>query len=337
MGAVLVGARCLLAVVFLVAAAGKARDRAGARAALTAFDVPPRLAGPGAILLPVVETVAAIALVPAPTAVAGAVLGVVLLGLFSVAIGRQLAAGRAPECQCFGQLQSEPIGPASLVRNVVLIALAVLVVAGGGGPSLTVALSGLNAAQVGLVVVSVLLAASLVLAWWLGGERRRLGAQLDAVAQAHVTPGLEPGERAPEFALAALTPGPTSLGELLGAGLPVALVFVSDQCGPCLALMPSLRDWQQTLGERLTLATLFGGDLEAARHLAREHGLPAAMSQGEDEVFREYRLRATPTAVLIDAAGAIAAPPAEGGPAIEALIRSAVGRSGRPKLLVHHA
>jgi len=294
MSAVLVGARCVVAVVFLLAAAGKTRDQAGAREALIAFDVPPRLARGGAVLLPIVELLAAVALVPASTAVAGSALAVILLGIFTVAIGRQLAAGRAPECHCFGQLRFAPIGPSSLVRNVVLMTLAAVVIAGGGGPSITAALSGLDAAQVGLVAVSVVLAASGVLAWWLWGERRRLGAQLDEAAQAHVTPGLGPGARAPEFVLAPLTTGPSTLGGLLGMGLPVALVFVSDQCEPCVGLMPSLRGWQQTLSERLTLATVFNGNYDAAQRLAEEHELPAAMCQGQDEVFREYRLRVTP-------------------------------------------
>jgi thiol-disulfide isomerase/thioredoxin/uncharacterized membrane protein YphA (DoxX/SURF4 family) len=337
MGALLLGARCLLAVVFAVAAVGKVRDRDGARDALTAFGVPARMTATGAVLLPVAELLAAIGLLLAPTAVAGAVLGLLLLCLFTGAIARQLAAGRAPECHCFGQLQSEPIGPSSLARNVVLMALAVVVIAGGGGPSLTAALSGLDATQVGLVAVSVALAACAVLAWWLWGQRGRLIGQLRAAELAGQTPGLDPGAPAPAFSIAPLDGGAGTLGELLGPGLPVALVFVSDQCGPCLALLPSLAGWQQTLGERLTLATVFGGDREAARRLAGEHALPSAMSQEVDEVFGEYRLRATPTAVLIDADGRIAARPAEGGPAIEALIRSAVASAGPAPLLVHQA
>jgi len=316
-----------------MSARGRVRGRRGRQGTRSGGDA----SGVGAILLPIAETIAAIALVPATTAVLGAALAVILLGLFTVAIARQLAAGHAPECHCFGQLQSEPIGPSSLARNVVLTALAVTVIVRGGGPSITAALSGLDATQIGLVIVSVALAAFGVLAWWLWSERRRLGQLLHATIQAQMTPGLEPGARAPEFALAPLADGPSTLGELLGPGLPVALVFVSDQCGPCVALMPSLRSWQQALGERLRLATVFGGNLEGARRLAEEHSLPAAMCQEQDEVFREYRLRATPTAVLVDASGTIAASPAEGEPAIEALIRSAVGRAGRPALLVHPA
>jgi thiol-disulfide isomerase/thioredoxin len=337
MGALLLAARCLLAAVFAVAAVGKARDRAGAREALIAFDVPSSLAAPGSVLLPIAEVIAAILLVLAPTAVAGAVLAVVLLGAFTVAIARQLAAGRAPECHCFGQLQSEPIGPSSLVRNVVLVALAVVVIAGGGGPSLTAALSGLNATQVALVAVSVALALCAVVAWWGWTERRRLQRELAAAHDAQATPGLAPGEPAPEFALTALVDGPATLDELRAPGRPAVLVFVSDQCGPCLALLPSLPGWQRTLSERLTLATIFAGDRDACRRLAEEHALPAPMSQEVDETFNEYRLRATPTAVLVGADGRIGSRPAEGGPAIEALIRSAVGHAVDPPLLVHQA
>ena len=38
----------------------------------------------------------------------------------------RLAEGRRPPCACFGALSRRPVGPGSVVRNVVLIALALL-------------------------------------------------------------------------------------------------------------------------------------------------------------------------------------------------------------------
>ena len=48
----------------------------------------------------------------------------VLLVSFTVVVATQLARGRRPPCACFGQLSARPIGPATLVRNLVLVALA---------------------------------------------------------------------------------------------------------------------------------------------------------------------------------------------------------------------
>ena len=58
---------------------------------------------------------------PAAAALAGLVL-LVFTGLLIV----NLARGRRPPCACFGASSRRPIGPGSLVRNLVLLALAVI-------------------------------------------------------------------------------------------------------------------------------------------------------------------------------------------------------------------
>jgi hypothetical protein len=49
-----------------------------------------------------------------------------LIGGFTVLIGVRLAQGRRPPCACFGRMSTRPIGPGTLVRNIVLLALAVV-------------------------------------------------------------------------------------------------------------------------------------------------------------------------------------------------------------------
>ena len=56
---------------------------------------------------------------------AAALAAVVLLGFTGVLI-LNLARGRRPPCACFGASSHRPIGPWSLVRNLVLLALAVV-------------------------------------------------------------------------------------------------------------------------------------------------------------------------------------------------------------------
>jgi hypothetical protein len=53
-------------------------------------------------------------------------LAVALIGGFTVLIGVRLAQGRRPPCACFGRMSTRPIGPGTLARNVVLLALAVV-------------------------------------------------------------------------------------------------------------------------------------------------------------------------------------------------------------------
>jgi uncharacterized membrane protein YphA (DoxX/SURF4 family) len=125
---VLLMARLALAGVFIVAGLGKLVDRTGSRQAAIDFGVPPVLAAVMAISLPVLELALAVALLPAITAwwAAGGIL--VLLALFLGGIGINLARGRRPACHCFGQLSSGPIGWKTAARNVVLGAIAGIVV-----------------------------------------------------------------------------------------------------------------------------------------------------------------------------------------------------------------
>lgn len=53
----------------------------------------------------------------------------VLLLAFTTLVVRRLAQGRHPPCACFGAWSAKPIGPSTVLRNVVLIALALLALA----------------------------------------------------------------------------------------------------------------------------------------------------------------------------------------------------------------
>src|SRR3954463_14740375 len=108
MAAALLASRLVLALVFLTAGAAKLADREGSRAAIAGFGVPPAMASPLGVLLPLVELTAAVLLVPAAAAAWGALLALALLLLFIAGIARSMARGEAPDCHCFGQLHSAP-------------------------------------------------------------------------------------------------------------------------------------------------------------------------------------------------------------------------------------
>src|SRR5260370_37016020 len=127
MSAVMLGARILLAAVFAVAGIAKLFDLRGSRKSLEAFGVPGWLAKPLGILLPLAELACAAALIPDAWAWWGANGVLAMLALFIAGISVNLARGRAPDCHCFGQLSSSPVSWKTLVRNLVLLALAGLV------------------------------------------------------------------------------------------------------------------------------------------------------------------------------------------------------------------
>src|SRR5690242_12665316 len=101
-------ARVVLALIFVVAGLAKLADLAGSQQALRDFGVPAKLSRPLGVLLPLAELVVAVALLPAVSAWWAALGALALLLLFVAGIGYNLARGRAPDCHCFGQLHSAP-------------------------------------------------------------------------------------------------------------------------------------------------------------------------------------------------------------------------------------
>lgn len=335
MNALLLTFRCLLAAVFLTAAIGKLLDRAGSRRALEEFGVPRRFVAVGAFLLPVSELAVAAALLIRPSARWGAIGAIVLLLVFAAAVARAISQGRAPDCHCFGQISSEPAGASTLIRNIVLALPAVLVIARGPGPSLNRGLGSLNGTQAALVAVAVLAALLAVTVAHLWTERRRLLGELEVAIAAKAPPGLPRGAPAPVFELTPVRGAARSLAELLDGRRSAVLVFVSTNCDPCLQLLPMLSRWQESLAPSLALAAIFSGEQAEVDRLSEEHGLGLVLGQESNQTFELYGLRATPSAVLIGADGLIGGAPAEGVPAIEALIRVALSRDAPSTALTY--
>jgi uncharacterized membrane protein YphA (DoxX/SURF4 family) len=335
--ALLLSIRCVLAVVFVVAAVGKLVDLDGSRRALEEFGVPARAARFGGVALPVVEFGVGVALLFPPTARWGAVGALALLLMFAAGVARVMARGEAPDCHCFGQIHSEPAGRSTLIRNLALAVLAAVVVFAGPGPTVNGALGSLHGAEVALAAVSVFAAVLAVAVAQLWGDRRRLRSELDEAIAAKAPPGLPRGTAAPMFELACVRGASGALTELISPPRPTVLVFVSTGCEPCLMMLPSLGHWQDALSGSVTLAAIFEGEREAVERLTGEHDLSVALAQIDREAFDLYSLRATPSAVLVDADGTIAGAPAEGVVAIEALIRTAAADARRIELVIERA
>ena len=124
-------ARLILSGAFVVAAWGKLSDREGTKLAFVELGVPASVAPPVTSVLPLVEVFFAGLLLFAETAVAGALGCLALLCVFSAVVAVNLARGNRPDCNCFGRLYQASISGWTLVRNGVLAALAVFVLANG--------------------------------------------------------------------------------------------------------------------------------------------------------------------------------------------------------------
>src|ERR1700704_2719041 len=122
MRVILLLCRLLLAGVFATAAAAKLADRDGTSRAVTDFGLPPSLARPLALLLPLAEFTVAILLITTSSGSWGGVGALALLLIFSIGITANLIRGRNPDCHCFGQLRSKPIGWPTIIRNFLFAA-----------------------------------------------------------------------------------------------------------------------------------------------------------------------------------------------------------------------
>ncbi|GAA2707927.1 MauE/DoxX family redox-associated membrane protein [Micromonospora olivasterospora] len=158
-----VGARALLAVVFVTALAGKVSGRASYTAfvrSLRQMDaVPVSVLRPAAAATVAAEAaVVLLLLCPARwSGTAGSALAGLLLAAFTVGVARTVRRGRRAPCRCFGASDT-PLGWQHVVRNGALTAAA------GLGLAASVSSAELPLAGASLAVFAGLLLGALVVA-----------------------------------------------------------------------------------------------------------------------------------------------------------------------------
>jgi peroxiredoxin/uncharacterized membrane protein YphA (DoxX/SURF4 family) len=309
----------------VTAGVGKLLDLEGSRRAIRDFGVPDPVAGRVGPALPVAELVIGVALLFPATARWAALAALLLLAAFIAGIARALARGEQPDCHCFGQIHSAPAGATTLGRNLVLAACAVVIVVYGSGPAVDTWVNARSAWQLVTVGAVVCAVAAAAYAGSVRRDVRRLTRDLETARKAGALGrgGLPVGYDAPVFTLPDLHGEQISLTDLLGRDRPVLLMFMSPGCGPCVGLMPRIRDWQQTLSERLTIAVLSTGTAEQNAAF-EEHGLDDVLLQEQKEVTDLFGVIATPSALFVSRDGKIASTRAESEFGIEPLVRLAL-------------
>ncbi|MEC3957955.1 MauE/DoxX family redox-associated membrane protein [Nocardia sp. CDC153] len=311
-------ARLVLAVVFGLSAWGKFADASGTRKAVGEFGIPLSWVPTVAWGLPTVEAAVAVTIVLPWTAAGAGLIAILLLGMFTGAVVRLLRHGKRPVCSCFGAASAAPVGRGTVIRNIALIALAGwTTVATLAEPHVPGVLPVDHAIAMGTAAA---FAAVLVSLW---GELRALRRRLDEqVLSTLGAEGLPPGAVAPEFEVLKTGGGRTGLDELLVPGKSLLLVFVHPGCEMCAALARELPRWQARSSDALTIAVLGNGDVAEHAKWGEEQGLgtiPVLVQQGNEAALR-YRVRGTPSGVLINEQGRVAAPVARGAMAVRDLI-----------------
>ncbi len=336
MGILALIVRLLIAATFSVAGIAKLFDLPGAQKGIQDFGVPTWVATPLGIFLPFAELAFAALLIPVSTVRWGALGAFTLLLIFIIGIGVNLALGRKPECNCFGQLHSEPIGWPTLVRNsVLLVGAGVVLWEARGASPMRFGLSKVEAVGIVLGMAGLLVvAAEGWLTFHLLRQNGRLLLRMDALEaqfgsgiafpSAKVPLGLPIGSPAPTFELRALSDHSIfALDSLWGERLPVALIFSDPDCGPCSAMLPDIARWQQEHAATLEIALISRGSQKANRLKIGEHRLKYVLVQKDREVAAAYHANGTPSAVLIGPDGKIASFLAMGSQAIASLVATA--------------
>jgi uncharacterized membrane protein YphA (DoxX/SURF4 family) len=127
-------ARLFVGGVFVVSGIAKWVDKPGTEASMSRYRFLP--VGSGKLIanvFPVLELLVGLQLVFGLLTTAAALAAVVLFAVFTGLVVYDLSRGENAACHCFGRLSDERLTPIAVVRNLVLMALSVLVAFGPAG------------------------------------------------------------------------------------------------------------------------------------------------------------------------------------------------------------
>jgi peroxiredoxin/uncharacterized membrane protein YphA (DoxX/SURF4 family) len=314
--------RLVLTAVFGIAGIAKAFDPQGSMKAFADFGVPVVLRRPLVYLLPAVEIAIAVSLLFKQISWYGAIGAAFLLLVFVGGMLYQFAKGNAPDCHCFGQMHSEPVGVSSILRNIVLLIPAgVLALMGeqSQGYSISTTPQEILTLSVGIILSALGLVVILYLQI-LTQQQRRLMRQLeimelidrhDEIVErediGHPREGLPFGALVPNFEAKDLTGKKVTLSDIRADGLPVVFIFVGATCAVCEALLYDFQEWEAEYGGKLKFVYITEGDVEANRKKFEHTGRTVIL---QDMRTRDlsvlFRAKWTPMAVLMDKRGRIA-------------------------------
>ena len=327
--------RLTLAVVFSVAAFAKFFDPEGTRKALEGFSVPEPLRTPLVKVLPAIELVVALALLFVTSSWAGAVGAALLLIVFLAGMFYQLALGNAPNCHCFGQLHNEPVGASSVIRNLVLLAVAGFLVGQGTqyqGLSLVNSTQDILLMVLGLPFLALLGVIALLLKR-ISDKHNDISHRLAEVEHSehldhsverhgvmHPNDGLPIGAKFPDFELPGMNGDTVTLDIIKAAKLPSLFFFISPTCTPCQSLVPEFEEWQTELKDKVNLVFVSGGTPQANAEKFGENIQRQLLIQKDRELANKAKAKWTPTAILVDRRGRVASHAAAGDNAIRDLV-----------------
>lgn len=321
MEVVLLIIRILLFGVFAIAGVGKLLDLGGSEKAIRAFGVPTGISRAAAIVLPVIELIIASLLLFEAISWFGAVSGLGLLAVFTVGMLWQMKKGNAPDCHCFGQLHSEPVGMSSVIRNLIIAALACVLIAYGRANQ-GISIGDTNASAAQNIVILALAVAVVIAAGYLRDLRRensRISRRIDLLEllenggqplerneAGDPTDSLPIGAQFPDFELLDTKGRVVNFEHLLSDYRPKLFVFVGPKCEPCKSLIPSFLEWKKEFDGKLRLIFVSSGTAEENTARFGEEIAADMLLQKNKELAKKIYAKWTPSAAFVSAEGNLA-------------------------------
>jgi uncharacterized membrane protein YphA (DoxX/SURF4 family) len=320
MPALLISFHLLLAGVFMLAGFTKLRDLARTREDFTALGLPPRTVPVLSIGLPVLECTVGALMLFGSSAELGVALAIALLTIFTAVIGLNLWRGRRPACACFGALTHARIGVGTLLRNLGLMAVALLLLL---APQIHFAnlndltpVAILTGAWIGLGILG-LSGVGWVFQLW--RQQGRLLVRLEQLEHdlRKAPPAPEPSLSTRPIDLVGRPAPSLRLRDVYGRPVdwhgsrsnPTVLLFLDEACQHCRPLLTRLRT-------QLPTAHLIVAYAEPPqRAIDFAPGITVVTADVPD-AMNVLGVRGTPSAILIDANGSVAEPVAHGTAAV---------------------
>lgn len=328
--------RFALAALFATAGVAKFFDPPGTEKAIIGFGIPATLARQLRSLLPLAEMLIAISLLFVDISWFGAIGAAAILVAFTVAMVIQFSKGNAPDCHCFGQIHSEPVGLPSILRNIALIALAGFLIYAGptvqGGDVTSTPLS--LAIVFGFALLFCIGVAAILYLKEISTDQQLLmrrvelleligreGGEVEREDLSDPNEGLPIGAMLPEFTAKNVLDGSQfSSSDIFSDSHPTLMLFVSPTCNPCQALLPEIEGWIEEFNDRAKFVFVTTGNEKENRDKFASVDPSAIILQKEREIAESVNAFWTPTGLLVDGSGRIASRLAPGDNSIRELV-----------------
>jgi peroxiredoxin/uncharacterized membrane protein YphA (DoxX/SURF4 family) len=332
---VLLIVRLILFAILAVAGVGKLLDREGSEKAMGAFGTPDPFVKSFALLIPIAELIFAFCFLFVGMSWTGAVGALLLMVTFIGGMLVQMIQGKAPDCHCFGQIHSEPVGLKSLIRNILIALLPIfLLVSGRANQGYPLGeTNGQIAANVAIAIIGILTIVAGSYVWRLFGENQNLKRRVELLEMLDIggqpierdeagdpTDSLPIGAPFPDFTLPDIQGKLVKFEHLLSVPLPKLFIFVGPTCGPCKTMLDEFAEWKREFEGKINF--VFVSKDSAADNIERfgEVLTQGMLLQKNMELAWELFIKWTPAALLVSADGNIVSHPAVGDTAIRDLV-----------------